>query len=455
MVDCKSEAEQQSAKRRWNQRCWWHSALEVNARMPAPKLLQMLIRYMSNRKSSCPGERNIRQIDAVRTETCGLARRQSIIDKTVIRRFGPKTVAEIATRSVSADGQVALLLTPLGNEYQELWSRYKGHRHNINRKQRKDAGKHHVWKNQLRGKKSIMSGNYNAVSALLSTSCASDRSMFGGSLASLGTTQEQQVKLWTPKLKNKVKTFSQYRMKRRVEDNVITRDRYMQDISFSKGRLTFKQRHAFAIRRQKFEGFQPSADVNIYLSGVGDQQVVAPFQNIASLFLADLVVVKSLDVVSNLKSGSSDLLDPVTLAASCLGFRVATPSYLAAVQGLAAGAQLIKPEAAALPPSIKFEPIVRKTALLVCITPSFERRHRNTALLVAACCRLERSKWTQIPMAELRLNDDLDAPEPKNLVKLTDDASLKKFHDYCRRHSCVDRNRSSHGKLLPMCIVDS
>ena len=68
---------------------------------------------------------------------------------------------------------------------------------------------------------------------------------------------------------------------------------------------------------------------------------------------------------------------------------------------------------------------------------------------------MERSKWTQIPIAELRLNDDFDAPAPKNLMKLTDDSSLKKFHVDCRQHSCVNRDRSSHGEFVPMRTIDS
>ena len=68
---------------------------------------------------------------------------------------------------------------------------------------------------------------------------------------------------------------------------------------------------------------------------------------------------------------------------------------------------------------------------------------------------MERSKWTQIPIAELVYNDEIDAIGRQNLMKLTDDASLKKFHDYCRQHSCVNRNRSSHGIFLPMCTIES
>ena len=52
-------------------------------------------------------------------------------------------------------------------------------------------------------------------------------------------------------------------------------------------------------------------------------------------------------------------------------------------------------------------------------------------------------------------NDEIDPIGRQNLMKLTDDASLKKFHDYCRQHSCVNRNRSSHGKFLPMCTIES
>ena len=97
----------------------------------------------------------------------------------------------------------------------------------------------------------------------------------------------------------------------------------MSDVTVAKGHLKFAKRTLSTLRKMQYEGFNPHDDVDVVLLGVRGVSVKPPFKASASSFLASLVIVESLSVVSNAKSGSG-LLDPVALAAICLGQRVAT-----------------------------------------------------------------------------------------------------------------------------------
>ena len=101
-----------------------------------------------------------------------------------------------------------------------------------------------------------------------------------------------------------------------------------------------------------------------------------PFQCSGSLFRAALVIIKSLDEVSNLKSGRQQgKLSPAALCAVLLGQRLATPDYLHAIMALDSKQFLLKKEASALPPSIKFDSVARRRPLRVCVEDCFKTAH--------------------------------------------------------------------------------
>ncbi len=107
-------------------------------------------------KNTCGGERNIKVLDSVQKETHNNARNQVCKDEVVVRRFGPTTPEETATRSVDPQTCAVLLhLAPLGQSYNAIWEKHKGRKHNLHMNKRKDAGEKHTWdesKNGMRQK---------------------------------------------------------------------------------------------------------------------------------------------------------------------------------------------------------------------------------------------------------------------------------------------------------------
>jgi len=238
--------------------------------------------------------------------------------------------------------------------------------------------------------------------------------------------------------------------KRRLEDSVVDAStRYMTDVTASKGRVSFvtkmKKAMQSSLKRLRFEGFQPSEDIEVFQAGV-KHELQPPFKRSFSLHCADLFLVGSLDVVSNLQAKQS--LEPVVLAAVVFGRRVATKAYMDTVHALKSLDNLTKLESAALPPSVKFTALYTRQPKFFHMTPNFKSAHKNTAVLITTACTMPSSQWLIVDDDELAL-EDFEPKLKKRLMRLDDLASLREFNHFCTNHALVNRARSSSGKFLP------
>ena len=121
----------------------------------------------------------------------------------------------------------------------------------------------------------------------------------------------------------------------------------------------------------------------VFFSGIPAIDLPRPYQKTASLFCANLVIVPSLGVVSNMKSGEKEL-NALAFSAMLLGQRVATMEYLEAVISVeSAGAHWLTTETMQLPPSVKFDPLVRTCVIKVHLDVAFRQQHRNSSLLLS------------------------------------------------------------------------
>ena len=122
--------------------------------------------------------------------------------------------------------------------------------------------------------------------------------------------------------------------------------------------------------------------------------------------------------------------------------------YLRAVM-LTAEHSLLKREVAALPLSIKFEPMSHRRMTFE-VSDAFETTHRNTTLVLTVATKLHGSHWQIV-----KPHSFTDAARRK-LIKegrllvlhSTADQHLA-LHGFVRKHSSVNRRSSSSGKFKP------
>ena len=163
-----------------------------------------------------------------------------------------------------------------------------------------------------------------------------------------------------------------------------------------------------------------------------------------------MVIIKSLDEVSNLKSGRQHgKFSPAALCAVLFGQRLATPDYLHALMALDSKQFLLKKEASASSPSIKFDSVACRRPLRVCVEDCFKTAHRNTWQMLVAAVALQGTQWKLIDVEVVRA---LQAEPkfkalPKDILYLATPSSNDLVHNLCREHAMVDETRSSFGRF--------
>ena len=110
-----------------------------------------------------------------------------------------------------------------------------------------------------------------------------------------------------------------------------------------------------------------------------------------------------------------------------------------------AGARWLTTETMQLPPSVKFDPLVRTCVIKVHLDAAFRQQHRNSSLLLSAAAAMRGSKLLVLGDDEVALNDDEDCFKLDSTRE-----SLQMLFAHCCKHSCVDQNRSSHGKFAAL-----
>ena len=469
----KRTSPEEAVQQKYNFECWVRAFLELMLGHRLSVIQNALIFYGSFQRNTTDCERTIGVLSAHEAGCTQLQR-----DLVNIIRYGPRSVPEIISKTLSTSGEHVLVPSPLLVEVMKMWVELFGCHFETRRIKRSDATETHA---KPHGTRAALMREVDAnMSDLLQapeTAIDNDSSLLGVPLTELKTTVEAVEPTFSKRFKEVLAKYTSWRSKRNSEDCNDSKGRY---------HLTAKEKKMRLARTRARCSLRPEINLRDEIRVFGSPSSMTlrpPFMQQGRIERSNIVVFDTDEEFSCLKTTTAqgNHINSKALHCILLGLRACNCEYVEFAQSQVCDLYQEVWELNKLPLSIKFVALPTRCALKVHVSNAFKGHHKATVDLIQRASLLHGSCWKFVSLSEFTEfkgknklathNMKRAKAKPNSKKKMTASATatpkskpkqsttlveilhldesrdLSKFHKWVRAHTILDTARCSDGQF--------